>query len=96
MAFGVSKKIPGFIQAFRDYEKKNRQVDRSMGHVWPSVRMGPDTKNNFLYFFSVEFYCGHFKPIPDEQLPKKNFGSVLVKSAKSSTINFDPTPTGSK
>jgi hypothetical protein len=70
VAFGVSKKIPGFIQAFRDYEKKNRQVDRSMGHVWPSVRMGPDTKNNFLYFFSVEFYCGHFKPIPDEQRVK--------------------------
>jgi hypothetical protein len=58
MALGVSKKISDFKQAFRDFEKKNRQVDLSIGHVWPSVRRGPNT--------SEEFYCGHFKPIPDE------------------------------
>jgi hypothetical protein len=26
------------VQAFRDIEKKNRQVDLSIVHVWPSVR----------------------------------------------------------
>jgi hypothetical protein len=63
---GVSQKMPGFIQALRYFKKKNRQVDLSIGHVWPSVRKGPDTKIIFCNFFSVEFYCGHFKPIPDE------------------------------
>ena len=29
MAFGVSKNILGFIQAFMDFEKKKRQVDFS-------------------------------------------------------------------
>jgi hypothetical protein len=84
LAFGVSKNILGYIQVFFDFEKKNRQVDLSIGHVWPSVRRGPDTKKKFLIFFSVEFYCGHFKPIPDEKLSKlKFFGqfwSVLVST----------------
>jgi hypothetical protein len=59
----VYLKILGFIQAFMDFEKKNRQVDLSIGHVWPSVRRGPDTKKKF---FSLEFNRNHFKPIPDE------------------------------
>jgi hypothetical protein len=58
----------GFIQAFRDFEKKNRQVDLSIFHVWPSVRKGQDTQKLFLFFFlGVEFYCGHFKAIRDEK-----------------------------
>ena len=65
MAFGLSKKIPGFIQSFMDFEKKIRQVDLSIGNVWPSVRKGPDTKI-FIFFLSVEIYCGYFKPIHDE------------------------------
>jgi hypothetical protein len=63
LAIGVSKNIPGFIQAFRDFEKK---IDLSIGHVWPSVRKGPDTPKKFLLFFSVEFNWDHFSPIPDE------------------------------
>jgi hypothetical protein len=45
-----------------DFEKKNRQVDLSIGHVWPSVRRGPDTQKFFFIFFSVEFNLDHFKP----------------------------------
>jgi hypothetical protein len=56
----------------------------SIGHIWPSVIKDPDTKNIFLFFFSVECYCGHFKPILDK---------LTLKSAKS-MINFDPTPRG--
>jgi hypothetical protein len=70
LAFCVSKYILGFIQTFRDFEKKNRQVDMSIGHVYPSVRRDPGMLKKFLIIFSVEFHCGHFKPIPDEELSK--------------------------
>ena len=33
MVFGVFKNILGAIQAFMDFEKKNRQVDLSIGNV---------------------------------------------------------------
>ena len=29
-------------------------------------RKGPDTQKLFLFFLSLEFYCGHIKPIRDE------------------------------
>jgi hypothetical protein len=48
--------MPGFIQAFMDFEKKNRQVDLSIFHVWPSVRKGPGNPKNQFIFLSVEFY----------------------------------------
>ena len=70
MAIGLSKNILGYIQTFMDFEIKNRKVDLQFFHVWPSVRKGPDTQKLFLFFFSVEFCCGHFKPIRDEQLSK--------------------------
>ena len=30
------------------------------------ARQGPKIKNVIYYFLCREFYCGHFKPIPDE------------------------------
>jgi len=66
LAFGVSKNMFGYIQANMDFEKKNRQVDLSNFHVWPSVRKDLDSRKLFLLFFRIDFYCDHFEPIRDE------------------------------
>jgi hypothetical protein len=53
VAFGVSKNTPGLIQGLGYFEKKNRQVNLSIGLVLPSVRKGPDTTNLFLFFLAL-------------------------------------------
>jgi hypothetical protein len=36
------------------------------GQILSYARQGPDLENFIYYFLYADFYCGHFKPIPDE------------------------------
>ncbi len=50
--------------------QKFDKLTRTCGYIFSYARQGPYIKNFNYYFLCLEFYCGHFKPIPDEQLSK--------------------------
>jgi hypothetical protein len=87
------KKYLALYRPLRVLRKKStsRPVDWSRLAI---VQKGSRHAKIIFIFFSLEFNWDHFKPIPDEKLYNIDFRSVLVKSAKSSMINFDSTPGG--
>ena len=46
--------------------QKFDKLTRTYGQKLTYARQGPNFKNFIYYFLYVEFYCGHFEPIPDE------------------------------
>ena len=57
-----------YLAIYRPLGILRKKIDKStckiftFGHRSERVQ----TPKNFFYFFSVEFYCGHFNPISDE------------------------------
>ena len=62
-----------FLAIYRPLGILRKKIDKStckiftFGHRSERVQT---PRNIFYFFLSVEFYCGHFKPIRDEQLSK--------------------------
>ena len=46
--------------------KKFDKLTSTCGQKLSYARQGPNIENFIYYFLYAEFYCGHFKPIPDE------------------------------
>ena len=53
--------------------QKFDKLTSTYGQKLSYARQDPNIKNFIYYFLCLEFYCGHFEPIPDEKLSKIKF-----------------------